>query len=113
MTAERDTEDELDDVFVDERPQVRRWRMILGSVVGFVGMVLVVWSCFALRNPGPEPQGSAAAVGQAYMSIVAWVTLFVGALIAVGAALTLVTALIEARAACRAEPRNPVGTESD
>lgn len=99
MAAERHIEDDLDEVFVDEQPQVRPWRMILGSVVGFVGMVLVVWSCFALLNPGPEPQGSAAAVGQAYMSIVAWVTLFVGALISVVAAVTLVLAILEARAA--------------
>jgi hypothetical protein len=99
MTVERDTEAELDEAFVDERPQVRPWRMILGSVVGLVGMVLAVWSWFVLRYPGPEPKGSGGVAGQWLATVVAWVMLFVGGTIAVVAAVTLVLAILEARAA--------------
>jgi hypothetical protein len=67
-------------------------------VFGLVGTGLVLWSWFVLRDPGPEPLGSGGVFGQWFVSIIAWVMLFVGGLVAIVATVTLVLALIEARA---------------
>lgn len=99
IMALHDASPDLDDDSADEPPRVRPWRMILGSMIGLVGMGLVLCSWFVLRNPGPEPQGSGGVFGQWFVSIIAWVMLFVGGVVAVVALVTLVLALIEARAA--------------
>jgi len=99
VTAKADTDDEL----IEEPPRIRPWRMILGGVFGVGGTVMALLSWSFLRGPRTEPQGSAAAIGQGYASMMSWGTLFVGALIAVVATTAFVLALLEARAA-RARP---------
>lgn len=96
---EHETGPSDDDEFEDDPPQVRPWRMLIGSVFGLVGTALAQLSWSVIRGPRPEPQGSAAAVGQWYASVIAWVMLFVGALVAVVATVVLVLALLEARSA--------------
>lgn len=90
-----------DDELEEDLPQVRPWRMILGSVFGLGGSIGALFSWGVLRGVDqlPEPQGSAAAIGQALMPAVAWVSLAVFAIIAVVSFVTLISALSEARAA--------------
>ena len=87
-------------------PRVRPLRLILGGLFAFAGVLGTVWSLLAVcpADPPREPQGAAAALGQHYVSVIAWVALVVCAIVGLLGTVTLVTALLEARAAGRARP---------
>jgi len=82
-------------------PRVRTFRIVVSTgllVIGATG-ALLAWFAIHPSRPPHEPQGSAAVIGQSLVTTVAWVTLVAGGAIALIAAVSLVLALIEARAA--------------
>lgn len=89
----------IDDELDPDTPKVRPLRMILASVFGLAGTVAAVFGLWYVRSHRPEPQGSAAVVGQSVASVIAWGVLLVGSLVAVVATVTLILALREAHAA--------------
>lgn len=98
VVADNDDDDGEDEV---ESPRVRRVRVVVAGVLGVVGAVGALMSWFVIHpsHPPPEPQGSAAAVGQSVAPVVAWSSLVVCGLVAVVSAIALAIALREGQVA--------------
>ncbi len=95
---ERSDDDELED---EEPPRVRPVRMVVASVFGILAAVGTLMCWFALHpsEPPPEPKGDAAIALQGFVPLISWIGLMVCGLVAVVSAITLIMALLEARAA--------------